>query len=66
MRNRMGNHSEGGTNISGNRFEADVAPNKKRADIKDRKGNRLFPLLNREDLEELRDMSIHLLDGMVE
>lgn len=66
MRNKMGAHSEGGTNVQGNRFEADVSPNKKRVDIKDRKGNRMFTLLNREDLEELRDMSMHLLEGMVE
>lgn len=49
-------HSEGGTNIHGNRFEADVSPNQRLADIKDRKNNRFLTLLNREDLEELQAM----------
>lgn len=66
MRHKMGNHPEGGVNVFGNRFEADIAPNKKRVDIRDRKGNRMFTLLSREDLEELRDISIHILDGMAE
>lgn len=57
-------HSEGGTNLQGNRFEADVARNRSRADIKDRKNNRLFILLNREDLEELRDIAAELLRMM--
>ncbi len=59
----MGNH-EGGTNLQGNRFEADVARNRSRADIKDRKNNRLFILLSREDLEELRDIVAELLRMM--
>jgi hypothetical protein len=49
--------SEGGTNLQGNRFEADVSPNKARADIKDRKGNRLFTLLSREDIMELHELT---------
>lgn len=57
-------HSEGGTNIQGNRFEADVSPNQQRADIKDRKNNRLLMLLNREDLEELRAMVSAVLELM--
>lgn len=57
-------HSEGGTNIQGNRFEADIARNRSRADIKDRKGHKLFTLLNREDLQELRDISDELLRMM--
>jgi hypothetical protein len=53
-------HKEGGTNIQGNRFEADVSPNQQRADIKDRKGNRLFTLLSREDIMELHELTSEL------
>jgi hypothetical protein len=62
----MPEHKEGGTNVSGNRFEADISPNRSRADIKDRKNNRLFSLMNREDLEELRDLAAELLGMMPE
>lgn len=58
--------SEGGKNLQGNRFEADVAPNKSRADVKDRKNNRLFILLNREDIEELHELTGELLRRMPE
>ena len=57
-------HKEGGTNISGNRFEADLAPNRSTADVRDRKYNRLFMLMNREDLSELRDLAEELLGMM--
>jgi hypothetical protein len=60
----MPRDSEGGTHVSGNRFEADLAPNRSRADIKDRKNNRLFTLLSREDLEELRDLAAEILRMM--
>lgn len=54
-------HSEGGTHISGNRFEADISPNKTRADIKDRKNSKFFLLLSPEDLQELHDLTFELL-----
>lgn len=60
----MPKDSEGGTHVSGNRFEADLAPNKSRADIRDRKHNRLFMLMNREDLQELRELADELLSMM--
>lgn len=53
-------HSEGGTNLQGNRFEADVSPNKERVDIKDRKNNRLFHTLSREDIMELHELTSEL------
>lgn len=53
-------HSEGGTNLQGNRFEADVSPNRKNVDIKDRKGNRLFTLLSKEDIMELHELTREL------
>jgi len=53
--------SEGGTNIRGNRFEADLAKNRKIADIRDRKNGRLFVILNREDMQELHDLTGELL-----
>lgn len=56
----MPDHREGGTNLQGNRFEADLSPNKARADIKDRKGNRLFALLSREDIMELHELTSEL------
>lgn len=56
--------SEGGTNIRGNRFEADLAKNKKLADIRDRKNNRLFVILSHEDIRELHDLTAELL-GMI-
>jgi len=61
----MTKHNEGGTNIQGNRFEADVSRNKQRADIKDRKIGRVLHTLNREDVQELHDMAAELL-GMME
>lgn len=57
-------HSEGGTNLRGNRFEADLALNKSRADIKDRKNSKLFLLLSREDLQELHELTGELLRSM--
>lgn len=51
---------EGGTNIQGNRFEADVSPDRKRVDIKDRKGHRLFTLLSKEDIMELHELASEL------
>lgn len=62
----MAHSSEGGTNIQGNRFEADVAPNRARADIKDRKIHRLLHTLNREDIQELHDLTNELLKMMPE
>lgn len=53
-------HGEGGTNLSGNRFEADVSPNRKNADIRDRKGNRFFTLLSKEDIMELHELTSEL------
>ncbi len=47
--------------LQGNRFKADVATNRSRADIRDLKNNRLFVLLNREDLEELHELTEELL-----
>lgn len=47
--------------LRGNRFEADVAPNRSRADIRDVKNRRLFVLLSREDLEELHELTGELL-----
>ncbi len=47
--------------LQGNRFRGDVSPNRSRADIKDVKNNRLFMLLNREDLEELHELTEELL-----
>lgn len=54
-------HSEGGVNLRGNRFEADMSPNRSRADIKDRKNSKLFIMLSREDLEELHELTGKLL-----
>lgn len=56
--------SEGGIHLQGNRFEADISPNKSRADIKDRKNSKLFLLMSREDLEELRELTGELLGMM--
>lgn len=61
---KMPDYSEGGTNVQGNRFEADVSKNRSRADIRDRKHNRLFMLMDRGDLEELRDLAAELLAMM--
>jgi hypothetical protein len=58
--------SEGGTNIRGNRFEADLARNKKVADIRDRKNSRLITILNREDIQELHDLTAELLSMLAE
>ncbi len=57
---------EGGTNLQGNRFEADVSPNKTRADIRDRKISRLFHTLDREDIRELHELTEELLRMMQE
>jgi hypothetical protein len=58
--------SEGGTNIRGNRFEADLARNRQLADVRDRKNNRLFVILSREDLQELHDLTEKVLEMMPE
>jgi hypothetical protein len=58
--------SEGGTNLQGNRFEADVSPNKARADIRDRKISRLIHTLNKEDVRELHELTEELLQMMRE
>lgn len=60
-RDRVMKPSEGGTHFAGNRFEADVSPNRKRVDVKDRKGHKLFTLLAREDIEELKELAEELL-----
>lgn len=60
----MSDHKEGGTNIQGNRFEADVSRNRSRADIKDKKSGRVFTLLNPEDVLELKDLAFELLRMM--
>lgn len=62
----MPDHGEGGTNLQGNRFEADVSPNGKRSDIKDRKGGRLWTLLSLEDIEELHELTSELRKMMIE
>ncbi len=55
---------EGGTNLQGNRFEADVSPSKTRADIRDRKISRLFHTLDRDDIQELHELTEELLRMM--
>lgn len=59
-------HSKGGTNLQGNRFEADVAKNGSRSDIRDRKGGRLFMLMSLEDIEELHELTSELRKMMTE
>lgn len=50
--------------LEGNRFEASVAPNRSRTDIKDRKNSKLFLLMSREDVQELHEMTGQLLQIM--
>lgn len=50
--------------LTGNRFEAAVSASRTRVDLKDRRDGKTIVLLDRGDVEEMRDLAIELLEMM--